>query len=375
MLIIIIGIVGMETFHYVAYPQEVIFGPGSLSKLATAAERYTWGRLFLLTSPSQQNNGHAAALKQALGARLAGTFAEVLPHVQDTQMEAARAAAHMAGAEGFIALGGGSPIGMAKALAADLTAAHPEAPAPVIAIPTTYAGSEMTPVFGVTQTNSGPPRKVTTTNPAVLPRLVIYDPELTLDLPPQLTASTGMNALAHCIEAIYSVTRHPLSSAAALAGLDEMWASLLCCYQDGRDLEMRTRMLTGAHLAGFSLASVSMGLHHGLCHVLGGRAGVPHGIANAILLPHAVRFNAQACAAQLRPAAEATGAPDGPGLARQLAALAAQMNLPRRLREAGVQESSLAELAGLAFQNRTVQNNPRPIPDAATIEELLHEAW
>jgi alcohol dehydrogenase class IV len=150
-------------------------------------------------------------------------------------------------------------------------------------------------------------------------------------------------------------------------------------------LEARTDMLTGAHLAGLSLASVAMGLHHGLCHVLGGTANVPHGIANAIILPHAIRFNADATAPQLLPAAEAMGiASNGispksavEALAQKIHDLIRKMNLPQRLRDAGValKESDLPDLAQLTFQNRTVQNNPKPIQEPAQIEKLLRDAW
>src|SRR6185436_5695132 len=129
------------------------------------------------------------------------------------------------------------------------------------------------------------------------------------DLPPALTASTGINALAHCIEALYSRTRNPLSTATAINGARGIINALLNCYQDGRNLEWRTHMLLGSHLAGLSLASVTMGLHHGLCHVLGGTANVPHGIANAIILPHAIRFNTDVTMTQLIPVAEVMGIP------------------------------------------------------------------
>jgi alcohol dehydrogenase class IV len=198
-----------------------------------------------------------------------------------------------------------------------------------------------------------------------------------------MTASTGMNALAHCIEAVYSKTRHPLSTAAALAAIRLIIQALPRCYAQGDDLPARAEMLTGAHLAGAALANVSMGLHHGLCHVLGGSANVPHGIANSIILPHAMRFNAEATAPQLLPAVEALGlSPDGQmpaaavrAAAQKVAELTRRMNLPQRLRDVGVKESDLARLAQLGFQNRTVQNNPRPVSDPGQIEDLLREAW
>ena len=293
-------------------------------------------------------------------------------------VEAAAAAFVDGRCDSVIGLGGGSPIGMAKVIGF-------KSGLPIIAIPTTYAGSEMTAVYGVTHTKENPPRKVTVSDPKIAPRLVIYDPELTLDLPSEMTASTGINALAHCIEALYSITRHPASTAAAISGLRHISNGLLASFQNGNNLEARTEMLTGAHLAGLSLASVTMGLHHGLCHVLGGTANVPHGIANSIILPHAIRFNADVTAAQLLPAVEAMGISIhgmSPGMAvevlvEKIFGLVGKMKLPLRLRDAGValKESDLPDLAQLAFQNRTVQNNPKPITEPAQIEALLRVAW
>ena len=167
----------------------------------------------------------------------------------------------------------------------------------------------MTPVYGVTRHSDGSSRKVTVTDPRVTPKLTIYDPQLTLKLSPEMTASTGINALAHCVEAVYSITRNPLSTAAALGGARRIASALPQCFARGDDLEARTEMLIGSYLAGAALSNVAMGLHHGLCHVLGGTAGVPHGIANAIMLPHVMRFNVDATASQLAELAGAMGLP------------------------------------------------------------------
>ena len=384
----------MNEFQYVAYAQEVIFGPGALSRLAEAVSRLGARRLLLCTSGSLRTGGQVAAVQTIMGDRLVAVFDQVLPHVQDVQVDQVVALAATNEVDAVIGLGGGSPLGMAKAVAYALeqkrsgTSPQPSVPTaqprvPVVAIPTTYAGSEMTAVYGITHSRETPPRKLTVSDPRIAPKVVLYDPNLTLDLPPELTASTGMNALAHCIEALYSRTRHPLSTAAASSAVRYIAGALLACYTQGRDLEARTQMLIGAHLAGRSLADVTMGLHHGLCHVLGGTAGVPHGIANSIILPHAIRFNAEVTALQLRPVAEALGVSVdgfGPAAAIQAAAqkiydLAGQMKLPQRLRDAGVKEADLPDLAQMAFQNRTVHNNPRPVTEAGEIERLLRAAW
>jgi len=366
----------MNGFRYVSFAQEVIFAPASLAQLGEAVERFGWHKVLLCTSHSMQINGQVDSIKSLLGNSLVAVFDHVQPHVQDVQVKEALVLAVKNEVDAVIGMGGGSPIGMAKAVGF-------QAHLPIIAMPTTYAGSEMTPVYGITHTDESPPRKVTVNDPRIVPTLVLYDPRLTLDLPPELTASTGINALAHCIEALYSKTRNPLSTAAAVDGVRHIHNALLNCYQEGHNLDARTEMLLGAHLAGLSLASVSMGLHHGLCHVLGGSANIPHGIANSIILPHAIRFNAEATAPLLLPAAGALNIPENgtnskgviEALALHVHELIGQMNLPQRLRDVGVSESDLSQLAKIAFQNRTVQNNPEPITDAIQLEHLLRDAW
>ena len=372
----------MDSFGYKTFAQEINFSPGALTGLGEAVARLGRQRLVLCANHSMQKVGYVEAVRPLLGDRLVAVCDSVHPHVQDTQLKEIFDLAVENKADAVVGMGGGSPIGMAKAVVSRLNGTW-DVELPVIAIPSTYAGSEMTPVFGVTHTDENPPRKVTVNDPRILPKLVLYDPQLTLDLPPELTASTGINALAHCIEALYSKTRNPLSTAAARDGVGHIHNSLLRCYQDGKDLDARSDMLLGSHLAGLSLASVSMGLHHGLCHVLGGSAGVPHGIANAIILPHAIRFNAEVTASLLIPAAAAmgitvTGVSQNEvvqELANEISALIRRMNLPQRLRDVGVHEADLPDLARIAFQNRTVQNNPRPVTDASELEQLLRAAW
>jgi alcohol dehydrogenase class IV len=381
-------------FHYTTYAQEIIFGSGALTRLGEAADRFRWQRLMLCASPSLRPGGHIAPIEAALGQRLVATYERTQSHVLDFQLAEALEIATPAEVDAVIGLGGGSPIGLAKAVSLALEEQRTGQPAqaafptdqplvPVVAIPTTYAGSEMTPVYGVTHQTDGTTRKITVKDAKVTPKLVIYDPLLTLNLPPSVTAGTGINALAHCIEALYSVTRHPLSTAAALSGIHYISRALPRCYAHGEDLEARTEMLLGAHLGGTSLASVSMGLHHGLCHVLGGTAGVPHGVANAIILPHAMRFNLDVTAPQLAQAAAAMGLAvagqsdeaAGEAAIEQVYNLVSQLGLPQRLREAGVNEADLPHLAHLALKSSAVQSNPKPLTDAAQAEAIFRAAW
>src|SRR3989440_397364 len=385
----------MNQFSYTNYAQEIIFGAGSLDHLSETIERFQWRRLMLCSSGSMQRDGTIARVEGILGERLVASYEHVQPHIPDFQVAEATNLAHEHEIDAVIGLGGGSAIGMAKAVSFALEERRSGRPAraafptdqplvPVIAIPTTYAGSEMTPTYGITQhAANGSARKITVTDVKITPKVVIYNPLLTLNLSPTMTASTGINALAHCIEALYSITRNPLSTAAAISGVHTITSALPRCYGAGNDVEARSEMLKGAYLAGTALSNVTMALHHGLCHVLGGSAGVPHGIANSIILPHAMRFNLEATAPQLVPAAEAMGiVPSGKSpeaaveeAVQRIYDLIGRMNLPQHLREVGVQEADLPHLAQLALQSRAVQSNPRPITQAAQIEAVLRAAW
>jgi alcohol dehydrogenase class IV len=379
-------------FRCTSYAQEVIFGAGALDKLPEAVAVYGWTRLLLCASPSGRKNGSAGRIEALLGDKLALTFDQVVQHVQEAQVNDVLALAEARGVDAVIGLGGGSPLGLAKAVGHKLDAKRSggdkaryptEQPAvPCIAIPTTYAGSEMTPTYGITQ-EDGSPRKVTVRDGKITPKLVIYDPALTLDLPPAVTAATGINALAHCVEAIYSIRRNPLSTACALLGIRYIHANLLRCFQHGGDLEARTSMLIGANLGGQSLATAAMGVHHGTCHVLGGTAGVPHGVANSIILPHAIRFNLDALAPLIAQAGEAWGIARagrsdeavGEALAQEIYALVGQMGLLQRLRDAGVRESLLPKLAENMLKSKAVEDNPKPLRSVDEAMRLLRAAW
>jgi alcohol dehydrogenase class IV len=351
----------MATFTYTSFAQQVIFGEGSLHQLGQAAARFGWRQMLLCVTSGARARGGVARIEAALGDRLALTFDGVAPHVPEEMVAHATALAERADVEAVIGFGGGSAIGAAKAIASALEAhrmGHPTPAAyptdqpliPVVAIPTTYSGSEMTAVYGVTRAVDGAPRKVTVSDPKIAPKLVLYDPLLTLDLPLRVTAGTGINAVAHCIEALYSTTRNPVSTAVALAGLRAMAHALPRLGADGADPAARAEMLEGAYLAGTALAGVTMALHHGVCQVIGGATGVAHGDVNGIMLAPVMRFNLEVAAPQLAQAAEAMGIADRAGAARDqraagmaaaqtVADLVERLRLPRRLREVGVRRT------------------------------------
>lgn len=386
----------MTEFKYVTHAQQVIFGVGALRQLPTALDDFGLRRALLCTTPHLTESGHVARLQALLGDRLAVVYDSVEPHVPDTQLDECLALAESHKVDVVIGLGGGSPIGMAKATALGLEArrrgieqaqaahSYDQPLVPNIAIPTTYAGSEMTPVYGVTRTQEdGSTRKVTVRDHKVTPKLTLYDPALTLDLPPVMTASTGINALAHCIESVYSATRNPLSTATALLGIRYITGSLVTCFNQPTDMAARTQMLIGAHMGGTCLSTVLMGVHHGTCHVLGGTAGVPHGVANSIILPHAIRYNSDQLGSLIAQAGEAMGITRNGRSDQQMAEatadavheLVAQLGLPQRLRDASVPESLLPKLAENMLKSGSVRDNPKPVATLDDAMGILQAAW
>lgn len=318
-----------------------------------------------MCTPSLAGSAHAARIRDSLSDLLVAEFAGVAPHVPLDTVRSAVGLATEHEVDLVVAMGGGSAIGLGKALT------HASASVSLIAIPTTYAGSEMTPVLGTTDTVAG--QKRTVTDWRLVPRLSIYDVETTVDLPPSITASTGINALAHCIEAVYSTSATPLAIAAALEAAARMSRALPACVDDGTDLDARSEMLVAASLAGFSLAHAGMALHHGICHSLGGKLGLPHGIANAIMLPAVLRYNADAVGPALARVGRAmgfdAGAVDG------ISDLVISLGLPRRLRDLGVAEADLVGVAVDAMHSPAVRANPKPISDSGQVLEVLRSAW
>ncbi|GAA4102589.1 maleylacetate reductase [Nonomuraea soli] len=343
-------------FTHTALPGRVVFGRGTArTALAAELDALQARRILLIAGPAE------AALARELCApfadRIAATFTEVRPHVPLEAAERARQAA--AGADAVLSIGGGSTTGTAKAVA--LTTGLP-----IAAVPTTYAGSEVTPVWGLTQDG----RKTTGTDPRVLPRTVVYDPDLTLTLPVPLSAASGLNAMAHCVEAFWAPHRSPVSSAVAAEGIRALAAGLPAVATDPTDLAARTDLLLGAYLAGTAFAAAGSGLHHKICHVLGGAFDLPHAETHAIVLPHVLAFNAPAAPDALARISIAYGRPDP---AAGLHDLGLRLGLPTGLRELGLREDDLdTVLDGILAV--VPSDNPRPVT-AAGLRTLLHAAW
>ena len=339
----------MQGFVHDQLTSRVVFGAGtSRAVLGDEVERLGAARVLVLASTRDEER--VATLTRPLGDRVAGVFNAVREHVPLPTAEAARAAAKQAGADVLVAIGGGSTIGAAKAVA--LTARLP-----IVAVPTTYAGSEVTPVWGLTENG----RKTTGTDPAVLPRVVVYDPELLATLPPDLAAASGFNALAHAVEALWAPRRNPASTATATEAMARLAAGL----RTGDPAEL----LCGAWLGASAFAAAGSGLHHKLCHVLGGSFGLPHAATHTVMLPHATAYNESVARAELRPVAELLGAPTA---AEGLYALERRLGAPLTLRELGMPESGLDRAADAAMADPYW--NPRPL-DRERLRQLLADAY
>ncbi|KAA9158087.1 maleylacetate reductase [Amycolatopsis acidicola] len=336
-------------FDHESLPMRVRFGPGRLDGLGAEAERLGLQRVLVLATPRQ--TALAARAASLLGARHAGTFAEARMHVPVEVAEAARVAAKDAGADGCVAIGGGSTIGLGKALAL-------EPGLPVIAVPTTYAGSEMTPIWGLTENG----RKRTGRDPAVLPRSVIYDPSLTTDLPRAISVTSGINALAHAVEGLYAPDSSPILALMAEEGARSLVGAL------PRIAEARDEALYGAWLCGAVLGSTTMSLHHKLCHVLGGSFDLPHAEVHTVILPHVLAYNSPAAPAAVSVLQRVFGAADP---ASALWELAGTLDAPRSLAAIGMDGARLGEVVEQVMA--APYANPRT-PRAEELAELLDRA-
>jgi len=346
----------MKPFVHQALASRVVFGAGSLQQLGQEIDALGATRALVLSTPEQADAARRVA--ELLGARAAGIFPRAVMHVPVETAREARDEARRLGADCAVAIGGGSTTGLGKAIALD-------SGLPIIAIPTTYAGSEMTSIYGLTEAGV----KKTGRDARVLPRTVIYDPELSLTLPIGLTVTSGLNAIAHAAEGLYAFDGNPILSLMAEEGIRATAAALPRLSIDLTDLDARGDALYGAWLCGAVLGAVSMGLHHKLCHTLGGSFNLPHAETHTVVLPHATAYNAKAAPQAMARIARALGASDA---AQGLYALEKRLGTPLALRDIGMPESGLDQAADLAAANP--YPNPAPL-DRAAIRRLLDNAW
>ena len=355
----------MKAFVHNALPGRVVFGVGALEHLPREIGLLGAKRALVLSTPGQK--ALAEDIARRLGDRCAGIFPHALMHVPIETARQARDEARRLAADCAVAVGGGSTTGLGKAIAL-------ESALPILAIPTTYAGSEMTPIYGITAGGA----KKTGRDRKVLPKTVIYDPALTLGLPVALSVTSGCNAIAHAAEGLYAEDANPIMSLMAEEGIRALAQGLPRVVKNPQELEARGDCLYGAWLCGAVLGAVGMALHHKLCHVLGGTWNLPHAETHTVVLPHAVAYNYAAAPEAMRRIERAltlAGATTPAGTTRAaqgLYDLMKSLGAPLALKDIGMQESDLERAAELATQSPYY--NPRPI-DRAGMRKLLDDAY
>ena len=345
----------MQAFVHVAVPSRIVFARGARFRLPEEVERLEITHALVLSTPQQAADAQTFA--QQLGSRAAGTFTRATMHTPLTVTRDAIETARSLGADGLVAVGGGSTTGLGKAIAArtDL---------PQVVVPTTYAGSEVTAILGETAEGV----KTTRSNPSILPETVIYDPELTDTLPVAASVASGLNAMAHAAEALYAQDGSPMYTAIAVEALAALRRALPAIVSDAGNQEARDAALYGAWLCGTVLGAVGMSIHHKLCHALGGALDTPHAETHAVVLPHAVDFIEQA-----RPDALAAAAPIfPPPVGQALYDFASRLGAPQSLRQLGVKEADLDRVTDLV--TASPYWSPRPA-GPGDIRQLLQQAW
>ncbi|MFC5202473.1 maleylacetate reductase and hydroxyquinol 1,2-dioxygenase domain-containing protein [Streptomyces kaempferi] len=346
----------MRTFVHTSHPARVVFGSGTVGRLTEEVRRLGGKRVLLVSGPALDEA--AQHVREALGGLVIAEFDGAVMHTPVEVTEQALTVVREAGADCLVSVGGGSTTGLSKALA--LRTGLPQ-----VVVPTTYAGSEITPVLG--ETRDG--RKITQSSAAILPETVIYDVDLTLSLPLPTSITSSVNAMAHAVEALYSVDANPATDHQALEAISRIARALPRLAADPADRGARADLLMAAWLAGTCLATVGMALHHKMCHTLGGSFDLPHAETHTVLLPHVLAYNAPSDPDVMRRIAQALDVPDA---ASGLYDLVASLGGPTSLRELGMPESGLADAAELALA--TPYPNPRDLTREG-IEGLLTDAW
>ncbi len=346
----------MQRFVHTALPARVVFGRGSSGTLAQEVQQLGLKRVLVLSTPGKA--ALAQRLAKQLGPLAAGIHPHAVMHVPAAVVDVALQAVAAAQADGIVAAGGGSTIGLGKAIAL-------ESGLPQIAVPTTYAGSEMTPIWGLTRDGV----KTTGRSTTVLPKTVIYDADLSDALPAATAAVSGMNAIAHCVEGLYAPEVSPLISLMAEEGIRALAASLPRIVRQADDKDAREQALYGAWLAGSVLGLVGMALHHKLCHTLGGSFDLPHAEVHSVMIAQVTAFNAPAAPDAMARIARALGSSSA---AAGLYELATRLQIPQALRDLGMRADDLDRAAELATRNPYY--NPRELT-RDNVRALLQAAW
>lgn len=341
-------------FELVQRSHRIIFGQGVNDVLRSEIASGALRTYALITTAGMARRFEGLVTQDVLASRT-GTFSSAVPHVPEEVARRALDTVRTCGAAHILAFGGGSSLDTAKAVSHWFGL-------PIIAVPTNFSGSEVTWNFGLTSNGV----KRTVLDPEVLPKTVIYDPSLLSTLAPQAAACSGMNAIAHALEGLYATNVNPLSCAAALAGIRSLVSGLRA--RQGGQPDVDTRCFAGSWLCAEVLSQVGMGLHHRICHVLGGTFGLPHAATHAVVLPHAIDFNYDAAPA-LAVLCDLFGRQS---LAAGLATFSRHLGAPQSLRELGLPEGEIAQAARLTVA--TPLSNPRPVA-VADVQDILTKAF
>lgn len=349
----------IEDFQYKALPIVVYFGNGESKKTKAILMEQGYSSVLVITTPEQKHTGEVMALQ--LGDLVSTVYPHAVMHVPIEVADQAVAVALDQKIDCCLALGGGSTIGLAKAIAL-------KTGIPIVAIPTTYAGSEMTTVYGLTENKL----KKTGKDINVLPKIVIYDPELSLTLPADISASSGMNAMAHAVEALYAQDKNPIISMMAIESIQSLSQALPKIVNNPQDLEARKQATYGAWLAGICLGTVGMAIHHKLCHTFGGTYNLPHAQAHAITLAYSAHYNRNADIEAMEKLAKALGGTSRDQVGMLIYQLNQKLNIPLALKEIGLPEEGIHAVAKITCESPYY--NPRPY-ELEELEGLLSLAY
>jgi maleylacetate reductase len=346
----------MQTFVYDQPASRVIFGIGAFARLREELERLSVTRPLFISTPGRRSDAERTA--KDLTGMTAAVYAEAVMHVPIETVRTAREAAERHEADSIVAFGGGSAMDTSKA-------AGLECGLPIVAVPMTYGGSEVTPFYGYTEGGIKKGKR----DRKMLPKTVIYDPALTVSLPAKVSGPSGMNAIAHCVEGLYAKDANPIMSLLAAEGIRALARSLPVVVREPANMGARADALYGAWLAGVVLGAVGMAVHHNISHVLGGTFNLPHADVHTVILPHAAAFNRDAAPEAMRIAAEALGAKDA---AQGIYDLEIRIGAPTSLKEIGMPADQLDRAAKLITDHPYY--NPRPVEYSA-IRQLLEDAY
>ena len=368
----------MSEWQHISYAVLFVIDTRAVRELRNLLKALGVRQVMLVTSPGRDDSEEGETLRRAVGPFLSSNVPGTETHVPATRARQAGIQARRDGVDAVVSFGGRSCCYLSKALcfffeqdAGTPGASFQDHPArPHVTVPTTYSGAEITPSFAVTDPHTR--QKSGTSGPTLTPRAAVYDAALSLSTPPRLTAETGMNALAHCVEAMWSRSASGEAIALAVAGLTAIRKALPLAVEEPEELDYRIALQEGAYLAARSLQNASMGVHHGLSQLVAARAGISHGLVHAVLLPHAIHYNADEVPEVVRSVGEAFGWPDDP--VRAVSDFAQGLGLPGSLSDCGVTRADLEAVARLSQSSRDVRANRKPVSEAdalAILEDAL----